>query len=646
MVVEKRLLDHLPTPVVCEDGERHVVYANRAFRRLWKPELPAGRVQGRFFDLVSEPGALFVDPLAFRQQASELLAEHEAGSVFDVLLADGRELVCDYVPLFEGGRVTAHVWSFRDVSEARRQAADDRAAREASDAAIAARDSFLARMSHDLRSPLGVVLGAAQLLAASDASEEQRESLEAIFNSSQMLLQLIDDVLDYSKLRAGRFVLTPRVVDLWALLDEAASTLKSLAAGKRLGFEHSIDPDLPRWARVDPARLRQLVMNVGANAVKYTETGAVRLHAGRSPPPGPPMLTIRVEDTGQGMSKDTLPGLFDAYAQGPGHESRGTGLGLAITRELVELMGGSVQVESAPGIGTTFGLSVRVEPARPSHTVKASRPPPPLVVSSGAGRRILIAEDNFFTQVILKRTVERLGHAVEVAQNGLEVIDALGVGNFDAVIMDCQMPLLDGYSTTARLRELGYDRAALPVIALTASAVPGDREKCLRSGMNDYLTKPFTLAEVGATLERWLSASPRPKASKTAPPEEPGQGPLDLRRLEDLSGGDAAVLADVCAVFVEDMGARLEDLERAAESADAAALRRIAHVVAGSASNVGARTLESLARDVELDRVRQSALFAHVAELRNQLDRVRGAMTRLCGASPASDPSASFASRG
>ncbi|MCC6899705.1 MAG: response regulator [Polyangiaceae bacterium] len=644
--MEKRLLDHLPTPVVCEDGERRVVYANRAFRRLWKPELPAGRVQGRFFDLVSEPGALFVDPLAFRQRASELLAEHEAGSVFDVLLADGRELVCDYVPLFESGRVTAHVWSFRDVSEARRQAADDRAAREASDAAIAARDAFLARMSHDLRSPLGVVLGAAQLLAASDASEEQRESLEAIFNSSQMLLQLIDDVLDYSKLRAGRFVLTPRVVDLWALLDEAASTLKSLAAGKRLGFEHSIDPDLPRWARVDPGRLRQLVMNVGANAVKYTETGAVRLHAGRSPPPGPPMLTIRVEDTGQGMSKDTLPGLFDAYAQGPGHESRGTGLGLAITRELVELMGGSVQVESAPGIGTTFGLSVRIEPARPSHTLKASRPPPPLVVSSGAGRRILIAEDNFFTQVILKRTVERLGHAVEVAQNGLEVIDALGVGNFDAVIMDCQMPLLDGYSTTARLRELGYDRAALPVIALTASAVPGDREKCLRSGMNDYLTKPFTLAEVGATLERWLSASPRQKASKTAPPEEPAQGPLDLRRLEDLSGGDAAVLADVCAVFVEDMGARLEDLERAAESADAAALRRIAHVVAGSASNVGARTLESLARDVELDRVRQSALFAHVAELRNQLDRVRGAMTRLCGASPASDPSASFASRG
>ena len=631
MLVEKRLLDHLPTPVVCEDGERRVVYTNRAFRRLWKPELPAGRVAQRFFDLVSEPGALFVDALALRQQASELLAEHEAGSVFGVLLSDGRELVCDYVPLFESGRVTAHVWSFRDVSEARREAADDRAAREVSEAAIVARDAFLARMSHDLRSPLGVVLGAAQLLASGDASEEQRESLEAIFNASHMLLQLIDDVLDYSKLRAGRFVLTPRVVDLWALLDEAASALKSLAAGKGLEFEHSIDPDLPRWARVDPARLRQLVMNVGANAVKYTDAGAVRLHAGRSPPPAPPMLTIRVEDTGQGMSKDTLPGLFDAYSQGAGHESRGTGLGLAITRELVELMGGTVQVESTPGVGTTFTLSVRVDPARPSHVMKPSRPPPPLTPSSGARRRILIAEDNFFTQVILKKTIERLGHAVEIAHNGLEVIDALGVGTFDAVIMDCQMPLLDGYSTTARLRELGYDRTALPVIALTASAVPGDREKCLRSGMNDYLTKPFTLAEVGATLERWLAAGPAPKVSKPALPDDPGSDALDVRRLEDLSGGDAAVLADVCAVFVEDMGARLIDLERAAESADAVALRRIAHVVAGSASNVGARTLESLARDVELERVRQNGLVAHVAELRNQLDRVRGAMTRLCG---------------
>lgn len=619
--------------MVCEDGERRVIYTNRAFRRLFKPELAAeAAATARFFELASRPDALFIDATALTQRASELLTKREAGSVPGIVLADERELICDYVPLLDGGGVAGHVWSFRDVSEVRREALDDRQAREQSDAAIASRDAFLARMSHDLRSPLGVVLGAAQLLASGDASDEQRESLEAIFNAGQLLMQLIDDVLDYSKLRAGRFVLAPRVVDLWALLDEAASTLRSAASAKGLGFEHTIHPDLPRWVRVDPARLRQLIMNVGSNAVKYTDSGAVRVRAEPGALQGGAALALRVEDTGSGIGKDTLPGLFDAYAQGPGHETRGTGLGLAITRELCDLMGGTVSVESTLGVGSTFAFSVRIEPARPSE----ARPARPLPVRRAAAEttprraRILIAEDNVFTQVILKKTLERLGHAAEIAQNGLEVIDSLGVADFDAVIMDCQMPLLDGYSTTARLRELGYDQRTLPIIALTASAVPGEREKCLRAGMNDYLTKPFTLAEVGATLERWVSCAPQAKARELAPAETPSDAAIDVGRLSDLSGGDRAVLADVCAVFVEDMAARLDDLSRAADAEDAAALRRIAHLVAGSASNVGARTIENLARDVELERIGGSGVSAHVAELRLQLERVRGAMARLC----------------
>lgn len=631
--MEKLFLDHLPAPVVCEDGERRVIYTNRAFRRLFKPELTAeAAATARFFELASRPDALFVDATALTQRASELLTKREAGSVPGIVLADERELICDYVPLLDGGGVAGHVWSFRDVSEVRREALDDRQAREQSDAAIASRDAFLARMSHDLRSPLGVVLGAAQLLASGDASDEQRESLEAIFNAGQLLMQLIDDVLDYSKLRAGRFVLAPRVVDLWALLDEAAGTLRSAASAKGLGFEHSIHPELPRWVRVDPARLRQLIMNVGSNAVKYTDSGAVRVRAEPGALQGGAALALRVEDTGSGIGKDTLPGLFDAYAQGPGHETRGTGLGLAITRELCDMMGGTVSVESTLGVGSTFAFSVRIEPARPSE----ARPARPLPVRRAAAEstprraRILIAEDNVFTQVILKKTLERLGHAAEIAQNGLEVIDSLGVADFDAVIMDCQMPLLDGYSTTARLRELGYDQRTLPIIALTASAVPGEREKCLRAGMNDYLTKPFTLAEVGATLERWVSSAPPAKARELAPAESPSDAAIDVGRLSDLSGGDRAVLADVCAVFVEDMAARLDDLSRAADAEDAAALRRIAHLVAGSASNVGARTIESLARDVELERIRVSGVSAHVSELRLQLERVRGAMARLC----------------
>lgn len=615
--------------MVCEDDERRIVYSNRAFRRLWTPELSSEALgQARFFELVGRSDALFVDPASLTQRASELLAKREAGSVTGVLLSDERELTCDYVPLFHRGALISHMWSFRDVTEARRQALENDKAREMGEAAVAARDAFLARMSHDLRSPLGVVLGAAQLLASGDASEEQRESLEAIFNAGQHLLQLIDDVLDYSKLRAGRFVLASRVIDLWALLDEAAGTLRSAAQAKGLEFEHLIHPDLPRWVRVDPARLRQLVMNLGTNAVKYTEEGAVRLRAESSMAQNKPALSVRVEDTGPGISKDVLPSLFDPYTQAPGHETRGTGLGLAIARELGELMGGALSAESTPGVGSVFSFTVCIEPAKPSEFRPATRPPvrrPPL----RAGK-ILVAEDNVFTQVILKKTLTRLGHAVEIANNGLEVIDALGVDDFDAVIMDCQMPLLDGYSTTARLRELGYDPKGLPIIALTANAVPGDREKCLSAGMNDYLAKPFTLNEVGAMLERWVEKGRAPLEKAAPPAEEQEDSPVDARRLADLSGGDADVLADVCTVFVDDMAARLDDLVEAVARTDDVTLRRIGHLVAGSASNVGASTLEALARDIEHERVDREGLRAHVAELRHELERVRGEMKRLC----------------
>lgn len=601
--------DALPMPCFVEDAEGRIVRANAAFWALLPDATPREVTFRELFSGSDSPGV-----------PSTLPPREQPDGRVRLRLRDGRELAGQGVALGAPSAAGARLYAFSDVTEFARQTA-----------AIEARDAFLARMSHDLRSPLGVVLGAAQLLAAGDATAEQRESLEAIFNAGRLLLQLIDDVLDYGKLRAGRFVLTPRVVDLWALVEEAASTLRTAAEAKGLGFEHKVHPEVPRWVRVDPVRLRQVVMNLGTNAVKYTESGAVSLHVERELGPGRALLLFSVADTGPGIDTEQLPALFDAYVQGAGNAERGTGLGLAITRELVELMGGSVRAQSTPGVGSTFSFTLEVELGRPSHVLRASRIPSREHGESAPTRaRILIAEDNVFTQVILRKTVERLGHSVVVANNGLEVIDRVEAEDFDAVMMDCQMPLLDGYSTTARLRELGYGADDLPIIALTANALPDDREKCLVAGMNDYLAKPFTLAEVGAALERWLSLRSPPAGASIAPPSSPlANAGFDSKRLHDLSGGDAGVVADVCRIFLDDMTARLGELERARDRSDVPALRRVAHQVAGSASNVGAKELELIARDLEHGRVQGAGVGEAIRGLERELGRVRRAMTEL-----------------
>ncbi|MGH2688797.1 MAG: ATP-binding protein, partial [Actinomycetota bacterium] len=415
-----------------------------------------------------------------------------------------------------GGEVATLVGTSQDVTHARHAEAELRAARDGAMHAVQLKSQFLANMSHEIRTPLNAVVGMTSLLLGTRLDPEQRAFAETVRTSGDALLQLISDILDLSKAEAGKMVIETVDFDVRGVAAEAAGMLAGPAEAKGLELRVTVDPDVPLAVSGDPARVRQVLLNLLGNAVKFTRAGEVRLRVRVSEhPSGATRLCFEVHDTGIGIPEDTLPRLYEPFEQADASTTRrygGTGLGLAISKQLVGLMGGRIGVDSEVGKGSTFWFAVPLRPATGRIPARPARPEvtsleavvPPLPPPSLGEARILVAEDNVVNQQVILRSLERLGYRTELATNGLEVLDAMGRGPYAAVLMDCQMPEMDGYEATEtwRLREASGRRT--PIVALTASAMEGDRERCLAAGMDDYLTKPVRLEALAAMLAQWV----------------------------------------------------------------------------------------------------------------------------------------------
>ena len=495
------LIESLPNPVLVVTVERRVRYANPAAQAMLGTELVGRAVH----DVLRAEAGLW---------------PRESTPVRLTALLDDAHLLFSIAPLVSHyDEVEGFVAVGTNITEQVHTQEALARARDLAEANAMARTRFLANMSHELRTPLNGILGMARLLVDAGLDEQYTEHVRDIRASGEALLAMVDDVLDFSELEAGELTLDQAPFDPAALVLGCVETLE-VRRPPGVALKADLAEALPARVIGDARRVRQVLLNLLGNALKFTLVGEVTVHCAVADfDAGSVRLRFDVVDTGVGMAAEDVARLFNPFTQADGSASRrfgGTGLGLAIVKRVVEGIGGEVGVESSPGKGSRFFFTARFVRASSDRLADPSDHPKaagPLTVDSLAaaeapldltGRAVLVVEDNPINQAFVRTMVRRLGATVSLAQHGAEAVDAVRAQRFDVILMDCQMPVMDGLEATRRIRRLPFGHR-VPVIALTADAVVGHRERCFQAGMNAYLAKPLRVAELEITLRRLLA---------------------------------------------------------------------------------------------------------------------------------------------
>jgi len=587
------ITDNLPARVSYWDAQRCCRFVNRRFCEV--------------FDRAPEEvvGA-YVSPQIFGQVLYDLFLPHIEAVLtgkpqyFEHPLRDsrGRESYWQmhFLPDLDATTVRGFFVLGMDVTELR-------LARDTALQASRAKSRFLSSMSHEIRTPLTAVLGMLALLRGTPLDARQQDHAGKAERAARSLLALLNEILDHSKIEAGKMALNPQAFCIDDLVEDLGIVLAGNVGEKPLGLKFDIDPALPRWLRGDELRLRQVLVNLGGNAIKFTHQGSVTLRIEQRAREGDQVhLEISVSDTGIGIEPSAIDRIFEDFAQASNNTAArfgGTGLGLAISRKLLALMGSDLQVSSVPGQGSRFWFDLTL-PVAPPGTSRASSRAGELPAQPLAGLRLLLVEDNLINQEVAGELLRKQGAEVEVAQDGQEGLDrVLADGaRFDAVLMDVLMPVMSGHAATRAIRDSGNWQ--LPIIAITANAMEADRVESLAAGMNDHVDKPFDIAQLVQVVLRHThgSASPLPAPSGARSPDPdagdlPGKGQLVLDRdaaIESL-GGDAELYHRLLPSFEESLRGTRERLATLLHSVDHDEAERLLHALRSTARTLGAQRL-------------------------------------------------------
>lgn len=649
---ERRLrdmMDTVPAPIAVLGPSHRPEYLNPEFTTLLGYSLEDFPDAGTWWRKIL-PDTGYRETVRAFWSEMELAAQngHAAASYQAIVSCSWGEEKLVAINISRSGEFTTLVLT--DLSERQRREAELQQAKEMAEQASREKSQFLAMMSHEIRTPLHGLLGMLALVEDGGIVPTSRMYLQLARNAADSLQLLLDDILDFSKLESGRLALENEVFIVQALVENIVTLQALNAEQKGLDLSWHIAPEVPRYLRGDVLRLRQILQNLLSNAIKFTQTGVVRVELSATPLPESNMrLLLCVQDSGIGMTPAQQQKLFRPFTQADASITRrfgGSGLGLAIVAQLVALMRGQVWCESRVGYGSRFYVSLNLQV--PTEAMIAIQATEQIDSPTGGGLRLLLAEDNEINQILAVGVLRRQGHLVEVAPNGRLAVDRWQESYFDAILMDVRMPEMDGLSATQEIRRLEQQTglgAHVPIIAMTADAMPEDRVRCLQAGMDDYLAKPLRWPELAQMLARYCrskgtsTATLPPPLPVLTPPVVVATDPLahlhDVEQAQRLFFDDLELLRETAQSFIAQVPNFLERLQIAVEQQDLRRLREEAHAIKGVVSifnaqdaKAAAYTLECIARQAETDKIPEAltALQGHLEAMRLAL---RALLTQL-----------------